>query len=178
MKREIAAKRYAEAVFEIAREQRTIDQWRADLQTVAAVFGDPQVLGLLENAKVPWSAKEDVLNRTLSGISPLAVNYARLLAQRGRAALAPQVVEYFRELADDYLGIAHAEVTTVVPIDENEKRVIAERLSRMTGKRVEVETRIDPSIIGGVVARVGDRLIDGSTRSRLLALRARLEAAR
>ena len=178
MKRDIAARRYAEAVFQIARDQQSLSQWRVDLQTVAAVFSDPEVLGLLENAAVPAAAKEDVLRRTLAGVSAVAMNYARLLIQRRRVALAPLVVEHFRELADAYLGVAHAEVTTAVDIDENEKQLIAQQLSRMTGKAVTVETRTDPSIIGGLVARIGDRLIDGSTRTRLLALRQRLEVAR
>jgi F-type H+-transporting ATPase subunit delta len=178
MKREIAARRYAEAIFQIARSTQTIDQWRSDLQSVAGVFGDPEVLGLLENATVPPPAKEDVLNRTLAGISPLAMNYARLLVQRRRVALAPQIADDFRALADDYIGVAHAEVTTVVDLDDNEKRLIAEQLSRITGKNVDVQVHTDPSILGGMIARVGDTLIDGSTRTRLQALRQRLEAAR
>jgi F-type H+-transporting ATPase subunit delta len=178
MKREIAATRYAEAVFGIAREQRTIDRWQSDLQTVGAVFSNPEVLGLLENATVPAAAKEDVLQRTLAGVSPLALNFARLLVRRRRYSLAPQVADDFRALADEYLGIAHAEVTTVVDVDDNEKRLIAERLSQITGKKVDVQIRIDPSILGGMIARVGDTLIDGSTRTRLQALRRRLEVAR
>jgi F-type H+-transporting ATPase subunit delta len=178
MRREIAARRYAEAVFQIARDQGTLDQWRADLQTIAGVFADPEVLGLLENANVPHEAKEDVLDRTLQEVSPLALNFARLLVQRRRVALAPQVADVFRELADAYLGIAHAEVTTAVDVDGNERRLIAQRLSQLTGKHVDVHTHSDPAILGGMVARIGDRLIDGSTRTRLQMLRRRLETAR
>ncbi|HZQ35519.1 MAG TPA: ATP synthase F1 subunit delta [Dehalococcoidia bacterium] len=178
IRREIAAKRYAEAVFQIARDQGTIDAWLRDLQTIGAVFAEPEVLGLLESAKVPPQAREDVLRRTLAGVSPLALNFARLLVQRRRVALAPQVTDFFRELADAYRGVAHAEVVTAVEIGDAERQLIAQRLGQLTGKQVQIETRVDPSIIGGVVARVGDRLIDGSARTRLLALRHRLEAAR
>jgi len=178
MRREIAARRYAEAVFQIARDQGTIDQWRAEVQTVGSVFADPEVLGLLENANVPHQAREDVLNHTLEGISPLALNFARLLVQRRRVALAPQVAEVFRELADAYVGVAHAEVTTAVDVDDSERRLIAERLSQLTGKHVDVQTCTDPTILGGMVARIGDRLIDGSVRTRLQMLRRRLETAR
>jgi len=178
VRREIAAKRYAEAVFQIARDQGAIESWQRDLQTVAAVFADPEVLGLLESAKVPRQAKEDVLRRTLTGVSPLALNFARLLVQRRRVALAPQVADFFRELADAALGIAHAEVVTAIEIGDAERQLIAQRLGQITGKQVQIESRVDPSIIGGVVAQVGDRLIDGSARTRLLALRRRLEAAR
>lgn len=178
MKREIAARRYAEAVFQIARDSGSLDAWRLDLQTVAAVFADSEVLGLLENAAVPEAAKGEVLKRTLQGVSPLAMNYAQLLVQRRRVALAPQVADYFRTLADAYQGIAHAEVTTAVDVDDNERRLIAERLSQLTGKRVDVQTHTDPNILGGMVARIGDRLIDGSARTRLQLLRRRLESAR
>jgi F-type H+-transporting ATPase subunit delta len=178
MRREIAAKRYAEAVFQIAQQQQTLDAWRLDLQTIGAVLADPEVLGLLESARVPAAAKDDVLARTLAGVSPLALNYARLLVQRRRVGLAPQVTEYFRELADQYLGVAHAEVTTAVEVGDGDRRQIAAQLSRLTGKRVDVQLRVDPQIMGGIVARVGDTLIDGSTRTRLLALRNRLEVAR
>src|ERR1700722_11788730 len=98
MKREIAAKRYAEAVFQIARDTQSLDRWRADLQSIAAVFGDPEVLGMLESGKVPQSAKDDMLIRTLAGVSAEALNYARLLVQRRRSALAPQVALYFDEM--------------------------------------------------------------------------------
>jgi len=178
MKREIAAKRYAEAVFQIARDEQRFDAWRTDLQTIGALFSEPELLGLLESAKVPAPAKEDLLSRSLAGVSPAALNFARLLVQRRRVALAPQVVEFFRELADEYRGVAHADVVTAVPIGEDEQRLIAAQLSSMTGKQVDVLARTDPRIIGGIVARVGDRLIDGSTRTRLRALKQRLETAR
>jgi F-type H+-transporting ATPase subunit delta len=178
MRRDIAAKRYAEAVFQIARQQQTLDAWSADLQTIGAVFADPEVLGLLESASVPAAAKAEVLTHTLAGVSPLALNYARLLVQRRRANLAAQVTEYYRELADAFRGIAHAEVTTAVDIDAAERQQIAVQLTRLTGKQVDVEVRTDPQILGGIIARVGDTLIDGSTRTRLQALKHRLEVAR
>jgi F-type H+-transporting ATPase subunit delta len=177
MRREIAAKRYAEAVFQIARDARTLDQWRSDLQAIAAVFGDAQMLGLLENARVPEQAKLGAVSRTLAGISPLAMNFARLLIERRRVTLAPRVADDFRTLMDAYLGLAHAVVTTAVEVDDNEKQLIAAQLSRLTGKQVDVQLRVDPAILGGMVARVGDRLIDGSARTRLRALRSRLEVA-
>jgi len=177
-RRDIAAKRYAEAVFQIARDSRTIDRWRADLQVIAAVLGDPQVFAVLENAKIPQQAKLNLIRQGLEGVTQQALNFAFLLVQRRRVALATEIVVFFNEMADDYLGIAHAEVTTAIPVAAQEQQLIAEQLSRMTGKQVDVQMRVDPSIIGGMVARVGDRLIDGSTRSRLQALRTRLEAAR
>ena len=106
------------------------------------------------------------------------LNLARILVHRGRTALAAQIAEAFQELADAARGIAHAEVTTAVPLSEGEAKAVAEKLAEITGKQVVVQTRVDEGIIGGLVARIGDRLIDGSTRSRLAALRCRLQEAR
>jgi F-type H+-transporting ATPase subunit delta len=175
---EIAAKRYAEAVFDIAREQQAFDRWRADLQAVAGVFGDPEMLGLLENAKLAVAAKTDLLRRTLTGVSPVAFNFAQLLVRRRRENLAQQIADAFNTMLDEHRGIAHAEVTTAVAVSDEERRLIVERLSQLTGKNVDVQTHVDPRIIGGMIARVGDHLIDGSTRTRLHMLRQRLETGR
>jgi F-type H+-transporting ATPase subunit delta len=80
-------------------------------------------------------------------------------------------------MMDAHLNLAHAIVTTAVPLADDERSAIAARLSAMTGKQVDVTSVVDEAIIGGVVARIGDQLIDGSTRTRLLALKRRLEGA-
>jgi F-type H+-transporting ATPase subunit delta len=97
---------------------------------------------------------------------------------RGRTALAPQVAEAFQELVDAERGIAHAVVTTAVPLSEGEREAVAKRLGEIAGRQVLVETEVDVGIIGGLIARIGDKLIDGSTRSQLAALRRRLREAR
>jgi F-type H+-transporting ATPase subunit delta len=80
------------------------------------------------------------------------------------------VLEYGR-LVDEHRGIAHAEVATAVPLEPEEKDKLVRRLGDLVGREIVLTTRVDPAIIGGLVARVGDKLIDGSTKSRLLALR-------
>jgi F-type H+-transporting ATPase subunit delta len=176
--REIAAKRYAEAVFSLAREKGDLDRWALDLETIAGTFADPQLFALLENSRVPEATKNEMLTRSLGAIAPLALNFAKLLVQKQRAGLAADVADYFRQMVDEDRGIVHAEVTTAIAVSDDEQRLIRQRLSAMTNKDVRVQMRIDPAIIGGVVARIGDRLIDGSTRTRLIALRHRLESAR
>jgi F-type H+-transporting ATPase subunit delta len=102
----------------------------------------------------------------------------RLLTAKGRLALLPQIAEAFQELVDDYRGIAHADVLTAVPLDEQGQQELSARLSQITGKSVLIEAHQDPQILGGLVARIGDRLIDGSTRSKLHALRRELAGSR
>ena len=178
MIREIAARRYAEAAFEIAREAGTEDRWSEGLALVAAVFSNPEMTAVMQEARISTANKLAAAEQTLAGVDPLVLNLARLLVNRGRTALAAQVAEAFQELLDAQRGIAHAEVTTAVPLSEGEAKAVAAKLGEITGKEVVVETRVDEGIIGGLVARIGDKLIDGSTRSRLAALKRRLEETR
>jgi F-type H+-transporting ATPase subunit delta len=176
--REIAARRYAEAAFQIAREQGTEERWSEGLSLMAAIFSDPEVAAVMQEARVSTADKMSLAERALEGVEPLILNLARLLVHRGRTALAPQIAEALQELVDAERGIAHAVVTTAVPVSEAEARAVAEKLSEISGRQVVVETHVDEGIIGGLIARIGDRLIDGSTRSQLSALKRRLQEER
>lgn len=178
MIREIAARRYGEAAFQIARDGGTEERWSEGLSLMAAVFSDSEIAALMQEARISAADKMGLAEKALAGIDPLVLNLARLLVHRGRTALASQIAEAFQELADAERGIAHALVTTAVPLSDDETRAVAEKLSEISDKQVVVETQVDERIIGGLVARIGDRLIDGSTRSRLLALKRRLREAR
>ncbi len=178
MIREIAARRYAEAAFQIARERGSEELWSEGLALMAVAFSSPEMAAVMQEARIPGADKLRLAERALAGIDPLVLNLARLLVDRGRTALAPQIAEAFQELADAERGIAHALVTTAVPLSSGEAAAVAERLGEISGKRVVVETRLDEGIIGGLIARIGDKLIDGSTRSRLTALKRRLRGAR
>jgi F-type H+-transporting ATPase subunit delta len=106
------------------------------------------------------------------------VGLLRILFERKRVDLIPGVADAFAQRVRAHRGIELADVTTAVEIGEPEKALIAERLARRTGRTVELETHVDPAILGGVVARVGDQLFDGSVRGKLEALRKRLEGTR
>ncbi|MFQ5880456.1 MAG: ATP synthase F1 subunit delta [Dehalococcoidia bacterium] len=168
---ELAAKRYARAAFAIALAGDGLEGWAADLGLMAAVMGDPQGAAVLESVRLPQPAKYRLLEQALAGIDPLAMNLAKLLVARGRSGLAGQILEEYRALVDEHRGLAHAVVTTAVPLGDAEREAIAQRLGQLTGRQVTVATRVNPGIIGGLVARIGDTLIDGSVRTRLLALR-------
>jgi F-type H+-transporting ATPase subunit delta len=173
-----SARRYAEAVFELASERDTIDIWSRDLQTIADFASEADVGRVLESGRVPASEKLRLVTAALEPhLSTLAMNLVKLLAGRNKLHLARQIFDAFRERADDRRGIAHATVTTAVPLADDERQAIATRLSTLTGKRVDVTPVVDEAIIGGVVARIGDQLIDGSTRTKLIALKRRLAAA-
>jgi len=166
-----SARRHAQAAFQIALERDELDTWRGDLGRIAEAVGDPVLRPLLESPKVPLSEKARILSQWLEGVNPLAMNLACLLVARGRLGIVEEMVAEYGRLVDAYRGIAHAEVATAVPLEEGEKDRIRRRLSQLVGKDIVLGVKVDPSLIGGLVVRVGDKLIDGSTKSRLLSLR-------
>jgi F-type H+-transporting ATPase subunit delta len=175
MIRDTAAKRYAQAAFEIARGRNSLQEWATDLALVAVVMGDPQAAAVLSSTKQALADRYRLLEATLEGIDPLVMNLARLLVAKGRVGIASQVAEAYRDLVDEHSGVAHATVLTAVPLADAEQRAVEERLSQITGKKVIAHLEVEPAIVGGLVARIGDRLIDGSTRSKLLALKGTLQ---
>src|SRR3989304_1042408 len=146
MIREIAARRYAEAAFEIAREAGTEQRWSEGLSLVAAVFSNPEMAAVMQEARISTANKVTAAEKALAGVDPLVLNLARLLIDRGRTALAAQIAEAFQELADARRGIAHAQGTNAVPLSEGEAKAVAEKLGAITGKEGVVETRVDEGV--------------------------------
>lgn len=172
-----AGKRYAQAAFAIASETGTITQWRADLEDIAHVLAESALAPVLADGRVSVERRIGLVDRALS-VQPLALNLARLLVSKGRSADARAVAEAFARLADDREGIAYATVTTAVPLSGEQLTAVEGQLSRVTGKRVRAQASVDPALIGGVVARIGDKIIDGSVRTRLRELRRELHRVR
>jgi F-type H+-transporting ATPase subunit delta len=168
------ARRYAQAVFEIALEKKELDRWQADLAKMASLAGEAAVIALLESPKVPFKDKVKLLSGQLGEMNPLALNLVYLLMARGRLGMLGDITDEYQRLLDSYHGIARAEVTAAVPLDDDDKQKLAERLGAITGKKVTVEAEVDPALLGGFTARIEGKLLDGSTRSKLLALKKEL----
>lgn len=167
-----AARRYARAAFELALEQgQPLEAWLADLEAVSTGLSDPQVMRILTSPKLSFNEKRTLFDRATPGIDPLRRNLLYLLIDRGRIELIDAIRRELRAMALQHQGIAEATVTTAVPISEAEAARIADLLGRVVGKKVVLTRTVDPSIIGGMVARVGDKLINGSVAARLDALR-------
>jgi F-type H+-transporting ATPase subunit delta len=172
---EEAANRYAQAVFAIALQQGTVDQWRSDLNDIATVLVDSGMAAVFADDRVPLSRRYEIVDSVLN-IPPLARNLAKLLIQKGRTGAARGVAEAFEAIADAHAGIAKAQITTAVPIDDPQRQAIEGQLSERLGKTVTATTAVDPSLVGGTIIRVGDQLIDGSVATRLRLLRRELTA--
>lgn len=172
---ESGARRYARAIFELALEHsQPLEAWLSDLQAIDAALSDPAVQPTLASPRLSFDQKRELIDRALTGTDPMRRSFVYLLVERGRLELLPRVVREFRAMMLEHEGIAEATVTTAVPIDDAEAERIGALLGRLVNKKVIVQREVDPSIIGGVVARVGDRLINGSVAGRLAALRQQL----
>ena len=172
----IRALRFAEAAFAVAQDMNTMDAWLEALDQASSLY-DNHAAGLFLTSPVePAEKKQGVLAELLPGVSTEVQRFLAILAHRDRLELVPEIATQFRRLVNEHRGIAVALVTTAIPIDDRQKAVIASRLGRRLGKTVVLEERVDPSILGGVIAQVGDTVIDGSIRGRLERLRRTLTA--
>ena len=176
-RRDTAARRYAEAAFEIATRDDSIDVWRRELQTAAAVIADERVARHLANPAVSLEQRTAQVETALGkAVSQPVLNLVLLQLRRGRIEQLPQVAAEFRRLDNARQGITVATATAAAELTPAEVEAITRRLEQLTGGRVELDVQVDPSLLGGLVVRVGDRLIDGSVRGRLERLRNRLVA--
>jgi F-type H+-transporting ATPase subunit delta len=170
-----SARRYADAAFEIATRDGTLDAWRGELSAAATALGEARVAGALANPATPLASREELIRAVLAkSVSRPVLNLALLLLQRGRIDLLPRVAEEFARLDDLRQGLVRATATSAAPLPAADVRALTARLEALTGGRVELSTNVDPSLLGGLVVRLGDRLIDGSVRGRLERLRGRL----
>ena len=172
-KRDSAPRRYAEAAFQLATRDRSIETWRAELERAAAET-DGQLMDVLANPALPLDQRVDAATRVYGGLSQPVRNLLLLLVRRGRIEQLPRVVAEFTRLDDRRQNITHATATSAAPLTDLEVRALTARLEQMSGGRIALTTDIDADLLGGLIVRVGDRLIDGSVRGRLERLRNQL----
>ncbi len=165
------AKRYAQAVFLIARQRQELDHWLDDLRSLSALEHTDAFVKALETPNLSFDDKARLLSDRYPAISALAVNLVNLLIERRRVILLPQIFEEYQRLLDAYRGVQRAEVVTAVELTQENRLAIEARLSEVTGKKVVITPKVDSTIIGGIVARFDGKLLDGSTKSRLEALK-------
>ena len=172
MPRASSPTRYAQAVFQIARERDSLDEWLDDLGALATALQNSDFSGLLDAPQVPASNKIDAIGQAIGdAVDPLALNLLCILASRNLAHLVPGVLAKFERMLDAHRGIERAEVVTAVPLDAGQQEKIAELLRGIVGKKVQLSAVVEPEIIGGLFARVGDQVIDGSVRTKLETMR-------
>ncbi len=174
-RRKSAARRYAEATFEVAVRDDAVDAWRKDLDTAASVVAEERIGRALANPAIPLETRIATAEATFGKlVGPKVLNLVRLMLRRGRIQELPRLAAEFRRLHDERQGIARASITSTLPLEPDEVASLKERLASSTDRRVELDLKVDPSLLGGLVVQLGDLLVDGSVRSRLERLRNRL----
>ena len=170
-----AARRYAEAAFELASRDGALDAWAAGLHLGARLVADERVAAAVDNPARPYAERVALLERLLKGRAPDGVvRLAALLAERGRVDRLPDVAAGFQRLLDQRRGIVEARVTSAAPLTTDETQAVEAWVAKTTGKQVHLSASVDESLIGGLTVRVGDTLMDASVRGRLERLRTEL----
>ncbi len=173
-----AARRYAAAFLSLADELGQVDQLGRDLETALKVAraDDGVLLKVLSNPVFTSDERRTVLDALLPqlGLQPMTVNLLKLMTDRGRFGALPELVEIYHQQSDELAGRLRVQVTTADPLSDALENDIKAALEKATGKQVVLDTSIDASLIGGLVARVEGRVYDASVKNRLEALKHRL----
>jgi F-type H+-transporting ATPase subunit delta len=170
----IVARRYAQALLQLGVEDGSLDRIVEELSTVAQAWeASAELRNAVENPLVPHAVKKAVVAELANqiGATPTTRNTLLLLVDRRRTKTLPYMAAYLRELADVRKGVVRAEVTTAAPLSDAYYARLQAQLEKMTGKKVVVDRKTDPALIAGVVTRIGDRILDGSLRTRLQSIR-------
>ena len=173
-RRDSAPRRYAEAAFQIALRDDTLETWRRELDLAADTMGAGDLEPVLANPAIPMDQRVEAAEGIFKKLSDPVRNLVLLLLRRGRIEQLSRVAQEFARLDDQRQGLTHATATSAAPLDKGELTAITKRLEELIGGRVELQTDIDPHLLGGLVVRIGDQLIDGSVLGRLERLRNQL----
>jgi len=167
MAKRVSGKWYGQAMFELALKGKDLEGCRKSLDQLTDLTQDESLMAWLENPKLPFEAKERLLKEGLGEVHPFVLNLALLLVNKDSLRLAGEIGSQYRLLLDAHRGIEHAVLTSAIPLEEKDQEILSKRIGETLGRTVTFDLRVDPVLIGGFVARIGDTLIDGSVRQNL-----------
>ena len=180
MNNTVLAKRYAKALFQVGKEENALDEFSSTLSDMAKLYADvPEVVDDLTNPLYPQEIREKVMEKLVGAmkVSTLMANFFNLLVQKRRADVLPDIAEVFQALVDNERNMCQGTVISATEISGELNDKIKATLEKITGKQVVVSNEVDPSIIGGIVARVGDLLLDGSIKTQLQGLKESIQGS-
>ena len=170
-----AARPYAKAVFEIAEATGTLDSWSEQLGLMASIVASEDSASLLDNPKVSTSQKIDSFVEFASGdLNEQSVNLLKSLGENNRFVLLPDVASLFEELKSVSQGEVEGELIAAAKVNQEQEDAIVAALEKRLGRKVKLVTKIDETLLGGAVIRVGDLVIDGSLQGRFQTLKSNL----
>ncbi|PIE55866.1 MAG: F0F1 ATP synthase subunit delta [Desulfobulbus propionicus] len=174
MKQTILARRYAKALFSLGKEQGQEETYSEALNSIAALYTPESGVGdSLSNPLYPLEARQKIMARIAESIEAdtFLTGFLHLLIEKKRATLLPDIAEEMQVMVDREKGISHGSVISAVELDDDLQEKIRTTLEQLTGNKVTITTEVDPSIIGGIIAKVGDLVLDGSIRTQLNSLK-------
>jgi F-type H+-transporting ATPase subunit delta len=169
---------YAETLLTLAKKVGQAEEWGTLIESIASAMQEDQTLRtFLESPKLAASRKIEILEKALGErVPPLFLRFLQTVIMKRRQMVIPEIAQEYRALIDQSEDRVHASVTVAREPAEAEKNALVQQLSRLFGKRVVPHLSINPAILGGVIVKVGDTVMDGSVRRRLATLRSRMLA--
>jgi F-type H+-transporting ATPase subunit delta len=174
--------RYAGALFELARENKFVDEVRADLDRFDAMIGESADLNRLVRSPVfgadeQLKALQVILDR--AGIGGLTANFLRVITTNRRLFAVRDMIRAFRTLVARHRGEVSAQITVAEPLNDSNTNALKDALKNVTGgKDIDLDVKVDPAIIGGLIVKVGSRMVDSSLRTKLNAIKFAMKEAR
>ncbi len=165
----LVGKRYAEALFEVAAEENKLEEFKQEIKAVADVFKDnPKLETIFTHPRVTKDEKKQMIKELFEGrVAQEILNLCYIVIDKGREKYLGDISESYKDLSNDELGIVEADAYTAVPMTQDEIDKLQEKLSSSFKKQVDLKTHIDKDLIGGVLVKVGDKVIDGSIKGKL-----------
>ncbi len=176
----IIARRYAKALFSLGLGQGgdAVSAYGKDLEELAAVLENvPELMRVFANPIFVASEKKAVLDGVLAklSVSPMVKNFLGLLAEKERLSYLPEIAVYFRTLLDEAQGVVRGRLVTALNLAEARRDQIKSKLEAQTGKKLVLDFAVDPEILGGVMLKVGDKVLDASLRAQLQILKEQIK---
>lgn len=166
---ELVAKTYAEALFEVAVEIQQLDQFGEQLRFVSDTFQQyPEFYELYKTPQISNEEKKSIIaNVFQKGVQVELLNFLKILIDKRRTGKFEDIAKEYQRLVNDYHNIVEAVAITTKPLGDADRLNLESKLAAMTGKKIKLKNEIDPTIIGGMLVRMGDKVIDGTVQSRL-----------
>ncbi|MBA4602959.1 F0F1 ATP synthase subunit delta [Thermoactinomyces mirandus] len=170
------AKRYAKALFEVASEKKCVDLIEKDLKHIADIFAaSPELSQMLNHPAIGTEQKKELVTKVFKGLDKYTNNLVYLLIDRHRETVLPDIYEVYKSLANEAKGVTEAIVTTAFELTADDKEQLLATFEPIIGKKMEIVEKVDSDILGGVIVQIGDRLYDGSLRTKLNRFREHLK---
>jgi len=166
---ELVSKTYSEAIFEVALEEGRLNELQKEFDFVVASFtAYPEFYEIIKTPKISITEKKTVIQETFGGsISQTLLNFLKIVIDKKRGADILDIKRAFDARVDEQNGVVKATVESVIPLTDDQLDALSLSLKRLTGKEVQLSTLINPELLGGLVIKVGDRIIDGSVKFKL-----------